>query len=158
MANNYTLFSIEIVTNKKEADWFKEALQKPDDAEFDKWPEHKQQAWMKQRGVENFNDDNYPDFGYELLQDEKGRTTSIVFFSEENGNLDQVIGLLQDFLKKFHLDKSIRFEWAFTCSRPRPGEFGGGAAFITSKSIKYMNTGDWLLKTRGQWERRNGRK
>ena len=35
-------------------------------------------------------------------------------------------------------------EWSNDCSKPRVDAFGGGAAFITARKIKSINTGEWL--------------
>ncbi|WP_166297126.1 hypothetical protein [Bradyrhizobium sp. 2S1] len=36
------------------------------------------------------------------------------------------------------------FTWAETCSRPRIGEFGGGACLICRSGVKWMHTSEWL--------------
>ena len=38
----------------------------------------------------------------------------------------------------------ITVEYAHTCSKMRPGEFGGGAWFITREGTEFVNTGSWL--------------
>ena len=37
-------------------------------------------------------------------------------------------------------------EWAETCSKPRIGEFGGGAFVVSKEGSHYMNTGTWACK------------
>ena len=46
-------------------------------------------------------------------------------------------------LEKFHEEGSLSFSWAVTCSKMRSGEFGGGAAFVTAKTIKFIDTASW---------------
>jgi hypothetical protein len=38
----------------------------------------------------------------------------------------------------------ITVEFAHTCSKMRPGEFGGGAWFITREGVESVHTGSWL--------------
>ena len=44
-------------------------------------------------------------------------------------------------------------EGVILCTKMRQGEFGGFAVFITRSKIKYMGTGEWLMK---QVEQYNG--
>jgi hypothetical protein len=43
----------------------------------------------------------------------------------------------------------VTFEWSHDCSKPRADAYGGGAALITAKNIKTMNTSDWLQEQIG---------
>jgi hypothetical protein len=71
-------------------------------------------------------------------------------FSEEGedheGNWFNGLSLLQEKLR--HLDPSayprIVIEGAATCSKMRPGEFGGFAFLITRDEIRYMATWQWI--------------
>jgi len=38
----------------------------------------------------------------------------------------------------------VALEWSHDCSKPRVDAFGGGAALITARKIKTINTGEWL--------------
>lgn len=38
----------------------------------------------------------------------------------------------------------VTIEMAFTCSRMRPDEFGGGAELITASNVSWINTSRWL--------------
>lgn len=48
----------------------------------------------------------------------------------------------------------ISFEYACTCSKMRPGEFGGGAWFIHRGGMEVINTGSWLHEMEGLLRRR----
>ena len=151
MANSYLLFSVEIPgLTKKEVAWFQKQLTCPDEELFIKWPEAKQQAWLKEHGTDDLS--CYPDFGYEF--DPDGTKQSLILYSEECGNLDQVCNMLQSYLKTFHPDRHIGVEWATTCSKMRPGEFSGGAVFITAQEQRCMNSGTWLYNVAAAWQRR----
>jgi hypothetical protein len=151
MANNYMLFSVEVPDlTKEEMTWFKKELLRPSDDEWDKWPENKQKAWLKSHGDVN-EVDLYPDFEWEIDQN------SLILFSEECGNLDQVCSLLQAYLREFDPKGHIGVEWAVTCSKMRPGEFGGGAVFITAKKQEVMSSSHWLFLAKAAWEKKNAR-
>jgi len=70
----------------------------------------------------------------------------LVIFCEEGGQIDVMAGLLQDFLQKFRPNECIVFTWSYTCSKMRPGEFGGGGALVGPTSILYMDIQDELSK------------
>lgn len=93
-----------------------------------------------------FGEDNrdYVSFGFdvELASDKKSGTA--YYISDENGDPEQVAAVLQAFLKQFHPDRRMSFEWADTCSKMRSEGFGGGAVFITATDIQYMSTSEWL--------------
>lgn len=61
-----------------------------------------------------------------------------------SGGIDAVCSFVQHLLQKFNPAPFVAFEWSHDCSRPRIDAYGGGAAFITAKEIKTMNTSDWL--------------
>ena len=64
-------------------------------------------------------------------------------YAEESGNPDQVAAVLETFLKKFRPSETIVFSWAYTCSKLRPGEFGGGAALVTVDGTKMLDARSW---------------
>ncbi len=63
-----------------------------------------------------------------------------------NGGIDAVCTFLQHLLRRFQPEGWVSFEWSHDCSKSRTDAFGGGAAFITARNIKTMNTGQWLHK------------
>lgn len=149
MANNYTLFSVEVVDlTEKEKKWFKEELRGAEEDEFS--TAEQLEAWLKEHEADDL--DQYPEFNWEFEPD--GKKQNLLIFSDENGNLDQVCSLLQRWLKAFHPNESIGVEWAVTCSKMRPGEFGGGAVFITTDKRTYMNSASWLMEARRKWKER----
>ena len=151
MANSYTSFVLMIPKlTKKEVEWLKQEVSCPEE-EFDTWDEEKQQAWLTAHSVDEVT--YWPDFGF--VASKEGSRWTAEFFSEEAGSINNVCDVLQRYLNAFHPDRHISFEWAFTCSARRLGEFGGGAAFITAKKIHYLHTADWLTKKAKQWEGRN---
>lgn len=73
-------------------------------------------------------------------------------YAEEFGNTDHAAEFLQNFLLKFHPDRCFHITFAETCSKPRVGEFGGGAIFVTSDGIEWFNTHDWVKQVQEEFE------
>jgi hypothetical protein len=64
----------------------------------------------------------------------------------EFGGIDALCVFIQHLLQKFNPSGRVSFEWSNDCSKPRVDAYGGGAAIITAKKIKSMNTTEWLRK------------
>jgi hypothetical protein len=69
-----------------------------------------------------------------------------IWLHSDYGGIDAVCVFIQHLLQKFDPQGRVSLEWANDCSKPRLDAFGGGAAFITAKEIKTMNTADWVQK------------
>lgn len=157
MANNYLQFS-EVLTlkNPKEAEWVKRRLGlfkrvgESDDPESH--PEYSDYEKMVKQYV-NHGDDPVIEFDWNIEQRRADGRFLLYIFSEESGNIDQAAIFVQEFLLNFTPDKCFYISWAETCSRPRAGEFGGGAAFITAKKIQWMNIADWCDDKRKKFEK-----
>ncbi len=57
--------------------------------------------------------------------------------SLENSEVNRVAHLVQKFLREFRPDQCWSLTYSWTCSKPRVGEFGGGAIFVTATEIKW---------------------
>ena len=115
MANNYRSFSEMLALNTDaEREWCKSYLKDLGDTED---------------GTE---------FGY-AFEDQ-----GLWVFTEEYGNVDRVADLVQEFFKEFRPDGIFTLSWSDTCSKPRLGEFGGGAVCVTRNTVEWMTTDDWL--------------
>jgi hypothetical protein len=62
------------------------------------------------------------------------------------GGIDAVCAFVQHLLQKFDAEGRVTFEWSHDCSKPRTDAYGGGAAIVTAKEIKTMNTAQWLAE------------
>ncbi len=67
-----------------------------------------------------------------------------LWLHSSNGGIDAVCVFLQHLLQRFDPTGHVALEWSNDCSKPRIDAFGGGAALITARSIKTINTGEWL--------------
>jgi len=125
MANSYRTFS-EMLPLRTEAEraWCKEQLEYLHDSE----------------------EDHRAEFEWAFEED------GLWIYATEYGNVDDVVAFVQDFLAEFRPDGCFSLAWAETCSKPRIGEFGGGAVFVTKNTMEYQNTGDWLQEKRLEHE------
>jgi hypothetical protein len=77
-------------------------------------------------------------------------------YSEESGDPELVAVLLWKYLQAFHPDRYIAFEYACTCSKPRPDEFSGGAYFVTAETIASQTTFDWIFEKQAAFQKSKG--
>ena len=74
----------------------------------------------------------------------------------ESVNVEQVAVFFSWVLRHFNLSGNISFMWADYCSKPRLGEQGGGACFITAEETKWMSTYQWVREQELQRKKENG--
>ena len=65
---------------------------------------------------------------------------------------------VQKFLKKFRPDQCWSLTYSTTCSKPRVGEFGGGAVFVTANKIKWQNAYDFIEQQRTAFKAKRRRR
>ena len=82
-------------------------------------------------------------FDYDLKR--KERTLHV--YAEEDGNLDTLSALVQEFIKKFRPDFIFCVSWADTCSKMRVGVFGGGAMVVSREGEKHITTSSFIRNT-----------
>lgn len=133
MANNYTQFSEQIENlTLIEVAWCKDTLRAIENASDDGeqaltflgFP-----AWCD-NGVDiEIIDDQFP---------------ALWIYSEEGGNIEAAVEFIQAFFTQFRPDDYLTIEWAETCSKPRLGEFGGGAVVITRANVSWLFTSEWV--------------
>jgi hypothetical protein len=69
-----------------------------------------------------------------------------LWLHSSNGGIDAVCAFIQHLLQRFAPGEHVTLEWSNDCSKPRVDAFGGGAALITARKIKTINTGEWLFQ------------
>lgn len=148
MANNYTHFSFGFkLRNQAEADFLNDLIDKAEN--FDSGDEESDELVR-----DTFPDfDDYGSLGFQAqitMEDDGGE--AIIFSDGGEGNVEFAVNLVQEFMLKFKVEKPIAFEFAFTCSSPRPGEFGGGAVVVTAHDDVWLNTAQWIAETLKEME------
>jgi hypothetical protein len=96
-------------------------------------------------------------FQYEFDDDRDSNTNwgrHMWLYAEEGAELDLVAHLVQKFLRKFRPKECWSLTYATTCSKPRVGEFGGGAVFVTAAEIKYENAYGFIDQQRTEFAAR----
>ena len=89
-------------------------------------------------------------FCYEITDKE------IWFYYEESLNLGPISDLMHKFFKDRELhEDSFGMAAAFTCSKPRAGEFGGVATFVTSGSVEFTDTYSWISDKKKEFKEKN---
>lgn len=162
MANNYLQFS-ETLDNLtlKEVEWIRSQLatvREVDGILYDEdkeLPDGRNPTYEGLRflyGIDkrkwNVDDPEWLGFQYQFMD---GDTTFWVY-GEESGNPDAVALFMQKFLKTWRPNDAWGFAYAETCSKMRRGEFGGGAVFVTARSVRYINAGGWLSRQLAIWD------
>lgn len=142
MANNYLQFSQQLTLSsdeKKEREWCKDRLEALEEL-FEAWDGTDEDRL-------NFSEDQQEWLAFESLGFEWGLDDDGVWvYAEEFGNPDAVAAFIQEFLIEFQRPDSWSMTWANTCSKPRIGEFSGGAAFVTATDVKFMLADNWLME------------
>lgn len=170
MANNYLEFSevLPKLTPEEEA-WLQEQLQTVHvfgDRQYteEELPEELNSADADWFGIRAWADlDPKPDYGDEFgfccaFDDDAecpgtGWGRHLWFYTDEWGYPELVAHLVRKFLKRFRPEECWTLSYGVTCSKPRVGEFGGGAVFVTADAVEYFSDGDFLEKAREAFER-----
>ncbi len=88
-------------------------------------------------------------FDYRFSDDPRGEGgRHLWLYSEECGHVDRVAHLIQKFLRDFRPHRCWSLTYATTCSKPRVGEFGGGAVFVTADDIKWHSADEFVEQQR----------
>ena len=159
MANNYLQFS-EVIPQltTQEADWLRRQLEivcvfgKHEHPE-DKLPpglDRDKADWIGCRAYRDMlgydpNWDADVGFEYQFSRDDRDKDWGrhLWLYADESGAGDRVAHLVQKFLKEFRPDGCWSLTWAVSCSKPRVGEFGGGAVFVTAEEIGWQDAYDF---------------
>ncbi len=160
MADMYTQFS-EVLTKltDEEASWLKDQLQMICVFDGQEYPmdalpagsDPQKANWRGCRGLRDLPDYDpafveEPEFQFEFSEhdedDHWGR--HLWLYSEDHCNLDHMAHLVQKFLKQFRPHDCWSLTFAGTCSKPRVGEFSGGAIFVTAETVRWENAEDFI--------------
>jgi len=151
MAANYTEFS-EVIPKLTEAesDWLQKQLEVVcvfGDVEYaeDELPDDlcsEDAEWIGCRAYRDMEDydQQFGDgagFEYEFPESDQDKDRDLWIGATEYGYIECAAHLVRKFLERFRPDDCWSLTWASTCSKPRIGEFGGGAVFVTASEIAW---------------------
>lgn len=147
MANNYLQFSLLVLLKiKAELRWVAKTLAAitrmfDSPGEFDE----KRARALGPLGRRIIDEQwEYLDFQWSIEPaHDDAHIGALWIYAEESGNPDQVATVLELFLQKFRPTGVITFSWAYTCSKLRANEFGGGAAVVTADGTKVLDAQSW---------------
>lgn len=135
------LFSETLLAEtQEEHDWIEQTLKEIQDA-ID-GDDKKHPDWIK----------NLVEFGF-LGFDYRWEGKELWIYAEESGVPEHVADFVCEFLKKFHKDRYWTMTWATTCSKPRVGEFDGGAVWVTADGVSWMNSSKWFERMKKRTKR-----
>ena len=84
--------------------------------------------------------------GFEWKIQSEANGQSLWLHAEEDGNAEHAALFAQEFLIRFRPENYFSLTWAATCSKPRIGEFSGGAVFVTATEIHWNGAFSWLTE------------
>jgi hypothetical protein len=153
MANYYTEAAFEINLELEQKIFALQVLECAEDEKVDFTKSHKtahEAAYPKDvyRLAKKFvkSLDDYEPGSVYLPFEYADTGDSIHIAHDESINTEAAATFCYLILKHFDSDGYVCIEAAHTCSKPRPDGFGGHAAFVTKKGVKWMSTGYWIHK------------
>jgi hypothetical protein len=167
VADNYLQFS-EVVANltEQEEAWLTDQLESIRVFGEKEYPEDAVPADLADReadwsGVRFLRDKPDHDaewdalgFEYGFHDDTGGWGRHLWLYSDTWGDVTNVAWLVQKFLKQFRPDQCWSLTYSAACSKPRVGEFGGGAVFVTADMIRWQNAYDFIEEQRAAFGRK----
>lgn len=92
--------------------------------------------------------------GFQWQVNEEADGHSLWLYAEESGDAEHVALFAQEFLTRFRPRGYFTLTWAATCSKPRIGEFSGGAVFVTATEIIWNGVFSWLNERMAEFDQR----
>jgi hypothetical protein len=75
-------------------------------------------------------------------------------YAQESGDVEQVALFAREFLVRFRPQSCFSLTWAATCSKPRIGEFSGGAVVVTADEMTWNSASYWAGQKIADFERK----
>jgi len=163
MADMYTEFSevIPNITTEEEA-WLKNQLEivyifgeeEYTDATLPKDRSSDEADWVGCRAfrdLEGYDCSAGADAGFQFEfcdSDAEDVGRHMWLYAQDWGYVDNVIHLVRKFLSECRPDDCWSLTWSTTCSKPKIGEFGGGAVFVTAEHVEHQDAWAFVEKQR----------
>lgn len=129
MANNYLQFSFLVpLKTKKERTWLTKFL-----------TDRPEGFWTANQ-IDDCEDVEDREVGFQHEFSDEG----VLIYGEENGDTEQVIQILKQFLKASGT-KLTKLGFCYALPSLRPDEFGGGAILVKKTGkVEYIDANEWL--------------
>ena len=166
MADNYLQFSetLDNLTAEEEA-WLEEQLESIVVFGDREYPEEDPPNALLPESDPDFTGQRFlrdnPDFdspwgvlGFEYaFQDEDTPPARYLWLhADMYGEPAHVAWLIQKFLNRFWPEQCWSLTYANTCSKPRAGEFSGGAVFVTANEINWQAAEEYVEQQRAAFK------
>lgn len=137
MADNYLRFSTVIaLRDEEELTWAQQVI-----AFLNRWEEDEAKPGDDPYNVvDNLADPDYLGFQVEITDG------GLWIYADERGTPENVVSLVQAYLRCFDPKGCFAFEWAVTCSKMCVDEFSGGGVFITATTDEWITAGQWTAQ------------
>ena len=151
MADYFTEFSeVLLLYGEEQKNFAEDLLLRPEDRED--FPKNKAaqkkyiQRWGELLELDDPDDaaDVWPCNAVSIEKTQESGVWQMWIHDEDSGHVELAVALVQAVLKHFDRYDIWTLTWAAICSKPRVGEFSGGAAVVTSDRIYYHNARDWV--------------
>jgi hypothetical protein len=70
----------------------------------------------------------------------------LFLWDDDMPDFQMLAGIVCEYQRRFEIAEPWACEWADTCSKSRPGEFGGGALFCYRGEASWMSTSTWIAQ------------
>ena len=92
------------------------------------------------------------EYAFQDEDDETPPARYLWLYADTYGEPAHAAWLIQKFLKRFRPEQCWSLTYASTCSKPRVGEFSGGAVFVTANKTKFQDAGDYVEQKRAAFK------
>lgn len=89
------------------------------------------------------------EFGTNYNENSKVNHPHIMLITDDGEwfNSTNVANFLASFMKRCRPKEALGFTWSNTCSKSRPGEFGGGACVVYGDGhSEWLDAGMWIMR------------
>jgi hypothetical protein len=140
MADNFSEMSIAFPVTEEQGRWLEAAWRSLDSIDGSGAPDIAPPEGL------TLEDEDYVPCNLEIMAavDEAGSKAWL--YSEEGVDAETLARVLWQFLKHFDRNDGIGIEVALTCSKPRVGQFGGFAIWVTKDGVEAWSTSGWLAQ------------
>lgn len=97
-------------------------------------------------------DCRYDELDFEFAFQDEREARSLWLYADTYGNPEHVAWLVHKFLKRFRPDQCWSLTYTNTCSKPKVGEFSGGAVFVTAAEVQQQTADDWVQQQRAAFK------
>ena len=135
MADNYLRFSTVVaLRDEAQMSWARQVI-----ALLDGWEngDALQEAEDPDSLIDSLIDSDFLGFEIQLSDGD------LWICADQYGTPENVVPIVQAYLRRFDPQGCYAFEWATTCSKMRPDEFSGGGVFITATTEDWMTASQW---------------